>query len=255
MTQGQRPGYHPGKPGGDLPPQVWAAVNVKGGVGKTTTIAGAAAAMSARGRPVTLIDADLDKPDLTDWYATRCARWPALPRLELAQLPRELDERGLLELIDEHVARGRDVLVDVGAGDRDAMRDAMSVAHLVLVPLKPGQFEMYSCARMARRVRECRRWNRSLRAYYVLTECETNKTLAPWNEAAAEACRRYAADIALARTRLPRLIGFKRAAKDGLGVLELVERDPQAADVFGQLMRELAPELAATMEEIDAAQA
>jgi chromosome partitioning protein len=209
----------------------------KGGVGKSTMAAMLAATLAgARHRQVTLIDTD-DTRDVSGWLATRAVSWPKLPRI---------DGQHVTENIGDAACQARelgDVVLDVGGRDAEALRVGMSVADVLLMPIAPGQFDLFSCKRMARRVSECRRWNRNLRAVFFVNKAETNSSLRSLNDEAAELCRSFAPVVETATARIHRRIAFGRAASDGLGVLELATGDRQAADEFWELLIEIEPEL------------
>lgn len=210
----------------------------KGGVGKSTMAAMLAATLATarREQRVTLIDTD-DSRDVTGWLATRATAWPKLPRI-IGQ--------HVAENIGDAACQARelgDVVLDVGGRDVEALRVGMSVADVLLMPIAPGQFDLFSCKRMARRVNECRRWNKNLRALFFVNKAETNSSLRSLNDEAAELCRSFVPVVETAETRIHRRIAFGRAASEGLGVHELPSGDRQGADEFWQLVIEIEPAL------------
>ena len=105
-----------------------AMVNLKGGVGKSTSAVYFATVASGRGE-VVVLDADTERSAL-EWAAAGELPFEVVPaeRDRLARQARELEgKRG----------DGRVVIVDTPPNDREVLRTAASVADRVVVPVAP----------------------------------------------------------------------------------------------------------------------
>jgi chromosome partitioning protein len=211
----------------------------KGGAGKSTFAAMIAAAIgTVRKQPVTIIDTDVLTKDVSMWLGTRLRDWPNLPAIVGRFETEEVATRAC-----EERDKGRFVVIDVGGRDSEQMRVAMSVADVLLMPIQPSQFDLFSCKRMTKRVAEVRRWNPKLRAWFFINRADTKAQLAHLAEEAHELCSSFGPTVLTADAVIHQRVGFAYAARDGLGILE-VKNAHQAADEFWALMLEVAPELA-----------
>jgi chromosome partitioning protein len=230
--------------------EIWLIGGDKGGAGKSTISACVAAAIaSVLKRPIQLIDTDVQTRDVSSWLTTRQRDWPNLPPIQ-----------GLIETeeVGEKSCAARDagqfVVLDVGGRDSEQLRVAMSVADLLLMPIQPSQFDLFSCKRMARRVAEVRRWNPKLRAWFFINRADTKNVLQHLNDEAHELCRSFGPTVQTADIRVHERVAFKYAARDGLGVLELKSAD-KAATEFWELLVEVSPLFAAQADVLPRAKA
>ena len=109
----------------------------KGGVGKST-IATHLSVLAADGdRPVLLLDIDPQR-SLTWWWKNREAQTPALI---------ECEARELAKIIDTARAEGvAAVIIDTPPHAENSIMDAMRAADLVLIPTRPGPFDLAGVA-------------------------------------------------------------------------------------------------------------
>ncbi len=105
----------------------------KGGVGKTTLATHLSVLAAGEGKPVLLIDVDPQR-SLTWWWRLRPGETPALV---------ECEARELAKIIPTARRQGVDtVIIDTAPHDRQGIVDAMRVADLVLMPTRPGAFDL-----------------------------------------------------------------------------------------------------------------
>ncbi|MBI1318963.1 MAG: AAA family ATPase [Candidatus Hydrogenedens sp.] len=115
------------------------AGSVKGGTGKTVTSANLGVERARAGKQVLLVDADADQGNLNDWAALRSEAGiePALTRVMLKG--RDTAQQ-LLRLRDKF----DDIIIDCGGFDSQELRQALVVADLWLIPMKPSQFQIWT---------------------------------------------------------------------------------------------------------------
>jgi chromosome partitioning protein len=109
------------------------------------------------------------------------------------------------------------------------LRAALTVADLVLIPVKPRSFDLWGVDQTAELVKEAREINEGLRAVTVLNEADPQ---GKDNQAATEALREIQG-LELAPVMIIRRKAFPNAAASGLSVLEY--DDPKASDELRQL--------------------
>jgi chromosome partitioning protein len=117
----------------------------------------------------------------------------------------------------------------VGGRDTGSLRAALTVADVVLIPVKPRSFDLWGVDQTADLVREAREINETLRAIAVLNEADPQ---GKDNQAASDALREVPG-IELAPVMIIRRKAFPNAAAAGLSVLE--HDDAKASHELNQL--------------------
>lgn len=112
-----------------------AILNAKGGVGKTTITINVGSTLHDDGLGVCLVDADLRKPDLAQWYAEALEDDKSPP-------PVRRDGRDLLAEPETLKGLADVVIVDCPAIDDEIARFAAHSADLILVPTQPKQRDL-----------------------------------------------------------------------------------------------------------------
>jgi chromosome partitioning protein len=123
-------------------------------------------------------------------------------------------------------------VIDVGGRDTDSLRAALTVADAVLIPVQPRSFDLWAIDNIGALVREAREINDQLRAFVVLNAADAQGSD---NEAAAEHLGE-AQGLEYLPIPIGRRKAFPNAAAAGRSVLELVPRDPKAAQELAALV-------------------
>ena len=195
--------------------------NLKGGSGKSTVAFNLAIWLAWKKREVKLLDLDPQKT-LTDLVQVRSeeAYLPAVTMLE--KLGRETG----------------DILVDVGAANMAGMYSAISQAQRLLIPVVPGQADVWSTQRFLSMIASHRH-----DGCEVLTFLNRAATVGDPKETkeAAEAISQLKS-AKLLSARLGQRIWFCRSLSEGLAVFEMEPRTKASQD-FLKLTKALYPSI------------
>jgi len=197
-----------------------AVLHTKGGVGKSTLAIQLALTRALDGRKVWLVDGDA-QGTATQAIAqrTEAAREPTVT---VSHYP---DGNVLHAQVLQQAGKFDDAVLDVGGRDTGAMRAALAVADLVLVPCAPRSYDIWGAADIAAMVAK------------VVTDRPGLRVLTVLNQADARGSDN--ADAAAALMDMPPLeyldcpVGRRKAiamaSADGMSVLELPHPDVKAS--------------------------
>ena len=203
----------------------------KGGTGKTSLAVNLAAMRARAGYDVLLVDADRQE-SAAAWSAVRdqAGVEPRVPVVQKFGSSLAQEVKGLAE-------KYQDVIIDTGGRDSTELRAALVVADRFFVPIRPSQFDLWALEKVTGLVEECRPINPNLEAIVLVNLASTH----PRVEESAET-REYLDEldgVSLARTVLRERIAFRKAARDGLAVVELRPADPKATAEMESLYAEV----------------
>ena len=206
--------------------------NTKGGVGKTTLAVQIAISRALAGREVWLIDGDR-QGTAASAIAAR-AEAGKLPGIACAQYP---DGPTLRTQVQQQAAKWDDIIIDVGGRDSTALRAALVLADVLLVPFAPRSYDVWALDDMAELVDEARSVRDGLQAYAVMNQADPGQNSTD-NADAAAAVAEVSQFVYLPKP-LRRRKAFSNASGAGFAVSEMTPKDAKAIAEIDELMNVL----------------
>jgi chromosome partitioning protein len=195
--------------------------NTKGGVGKTTLAVQLAIARAMAGREVWLIDGDRQGTAAAAIAArAESGRQPGIACAQYA------DGSALRGQVQQQRDKWQDIIIDAGGRDSTALRAALILSDVLLVPFAPRSYDVWALDDMAGLVDEARSVRDGLLAFAVMNQADPGENSADNADAAAAVAEVPQFDYLA--TPIRRRKAFSNAGGAGLAVAELVPRDPKA---------------------------
>lgn len=203
--------------------------NLKGGTGKSTIAFNLAVWSAYQQRRTLLVDADPQRTT-TDLISLRRDEGHHPMIYSLAAEERRLkEELANIENIFENI------LVDIAAGDRESFRAALQAADRLLIPLLPGQADVWALHSVMELVNSARQTKTALEVLAVINRADTNTQVRETQET-EEALRQIG--LKISKVQIGNRVTFRRSLTEGLGVMEWEPRS-RAAQEMEILAREI----------------
>lgn len=184
----------------------------KGGSGKSTVTMNLGVALAHDKQDVIIVDADKQSSSST-WVLERSRYQKDLPKIHCVAKYDDISDS--LEDLD---SRYGCVLVDPAGRDSEEMRSAMTVAHVLIVPLRPFQLDLDTVPELMKIIKDSKRINPRLKVLSVLSICPTNPIINEISDA-KEYLSEFPEINLLDSIICDRKI-YRDCVSDGLGVLE-----------------------------------
>jgi len=210
--------------------------NLKGGSGKSTIAFNLAVWLEQQGR--TVVGYDLDPQCTLSDLAMLREEMECTPGIKVEPV-RAIMKDQLLSHTNE------EVLVDVGAANMAAMKEAMTAADRILIPVPPSQADVWATQRFLHIIGpdiEAAKAGRLMEMVAFVNRADTNKTIRETHETEAALKMLPGIDVVLPQ-RLYLRTGFRRSLSEGLAVFEAWPQS-KAAGEFRSLAAALYPNLA-----------
>lgn len=192
--------------------------NEKGGVGKTTIAVNLAAMCALAGKETVLIDTD-QQQSTASWSAVRHENEISPPLLCMTKTGKVGYDLAMMK------EKFEVIIVDAGGRDSIEMRQAMAVCDKAIIPIKPSQFDMWSLGRMENLVKDVQeKIDSAVNSFAFINAASANPAVRETSEV-REALAEYAESFPCLNSVITERIAFRKAARDGLSVLELQGRE------------------------------
>lgn len=198
--------------------------NTKGGVGKSTLAVNIAIERARLGKKVWLVDGDRQASSQTSILVR--SETAISPGLACSHFP---DGPVLRTQVLQQKSNYDEIIIECGGRDSTAMRAALTLTDVLLVPFVPGSFEAWAMDDVVSLVREARSVRDDLTAISLLN-CADSSYKSKDNAEMLELMKSYNNDIQLLDTYIVRRKAFALAAGSGrsVGELKLRSREKQA---------------------------
>jgi chromosome partitioning protein len=141
----------------------------KGGTGKTTIAVNLAAMRMKDKGDTIIIDAEPTQQNTSLWCLSR-EESGIQPRVtSMSKIGKTL-RNDLLRLGEKFST----VIVDTGGQDSTELRASLLAADIIISPIRPSQFDIWTLDRMNKLVGEVKQVNENIRAYILLNAAHTN---------------------------------------------------------------------------------
>ncbi|MEO5373494.1 MAG: AAA family ATPase [Alphaproteobacteria bacterium] len=175
--------------------------NLKGGTGKSTVVFNLALWLIEHGAKVEVCDLD-PQATLVDVAELRAEEGFEPPLKVLTELPKRV---------------AGEILVDIGTSNMEAMRNALSRADRIIIPVSPSQADVWSTQRFLEIISNATKKKPRLVAF--VNRADTHHTARENDE--TEAALRQLKGLEVVSVRLAQRIVFRHSFSEGLAVFEL----------------------------------
>ncbi|PHQ33158.1 ParA family partition ATPase [Rhodopirellula bahusiensis] len=201
---------------------IYAFLNQKGGVGKTTLSIHTAAELSNRGRRVLLIDADPQGSSL-GWSNHRETSNFTVVGMAKATIHKEI----------ESLARDYDdVVIDGPPRVTELARSIILASNVVIIPLQPSPMDVWAAAETVDLVREAQMFNPEIKCCLVLNRKIANTAI---GRDVREALKEL--EVPILKSDIGQRVAFAESAASGTTVLE--QKRSKAAKETKKFVNEL----------------
>lgn len=203
----------------------------KGGTGKTTIVTNLAAMRMQQINEILLIDTD-KQGSASSWASVRDQN---------TEIKRVLSVQKFGNTINNEIralhTKYNDILIDAGGQNSQELRASMLVAEKMYIPIQAGQFDVWTLGLMDQLVSQVKTFNPHLKAMVLINRASTNPSTTEIEEI-FQVMSEFE-NLTLSAAILKERIAYRKAAKEGLSVVELNKQDPKATDEMQFLYNEI----------------
>jgi chromosome partitioning protein len=148
---------------------IYAIGGEKGGTGKTTVGTCVAPLID----DLIVVDTDVQS-SFSNWAALRMQK---IKDKKLNVKPIRCVQKfgeNLADDVQDLSKRYDNVLIDVAGKDTTELREALLVCDKIIFTIQATQFDVWTLPKIQKMTKDAKRFNKKLKAYYLLTQCPTN---------------------------------------------------------------------------------
>jgi chromosome partitioning protein len=201
--------------------------HTKGGSGKTTLALHLAIGRALAGREVWLIDGD--RQGTAQCALAIRAESGRTPLIACAQYA---DGPTLRHQVQHQARKFDDIIIDAGGRDSSALRAALMLSDVLLVPFQPRSFDVWALQDVLTLVEEAHSIRDNLRACAVLNLADPKGA----DNAEAATVASALTNVELLPMQIGRRKAYANASGAGLSVLECSPKDPKACAEIARLL-------------------
>jgi len=194
----------------------------KGGTGKTTLATNLAAMRVNLTGDLLIIDTD-KQGSASAWAAIRETNLGTRRVSSVQKFGKTITSE-----IRDLEKRYQDIIVDAGGRDSIELRAAMTVAHQLIVPIQASQFDVWTLGAMNDLITQAKVFNSDLKAFVVLNRASPNPSVKETQEV-KELLQDFE-HLTLCQTIIYDRIAYRKAAKNGLAVVELQPKEVKGSE-------------------------
>jgi len=192
----------------------------KGGTGKTTIATNLAAMRVIKGHDVLLVDTD-KQGSASAWSDIRDTN-----NIKIRIPNVQKFGSNLASDIKDFKNRYEDIIIDAGGRDSVELRASMTIADLMYVPVQASQFDIWTLSIMNDLISQAKGFNNNLTPYVLINRAATNPIVNEVEE--AKSVLHDFENLKLLSLVLKERISYRKAAKNGLALIELEKQDIKA---------------------------
>jgi chromosome partitioning protein len=203
----------------------------KGGAGKTTLATNIAALRTTK-QPETLL-VDTDRQSTSSFWCSVREEKGVSPRVSSIQKY----EKAVRTEVKELNKKYKDIIIDAGGRDSPELRGSLLVCNKAVFPLRPSQFDLWTLSRLSVLVETAKEINEGLEAYVIVNMASPNPNVKEVEDM-KELVKEFTY-LSMLRTVVYERIVYRRAAVEGMGVVEYKPEDTKAIQEIVSLYEEI----------------
>lgn len=213
----------------------------KGGTGKSTISTNLSVMRAAEGRDILLYD--IDPQRTATFWASRRDENAIKPRIASSQ--KVLDNRVLnpgiviRNEIKSLKDKYQDIIIDAGGAASEVLRAAMTIADILIIPLIPSSFDVWTLGTINNIISEVKTTNQNLKIFLVYNKIASNPHTAKTEIEESDEILSDFTSITRSNTSLVNRVSIRRAQSQGLSVIEFKPCDEKAVEEIQKLYKEV----------------